>query len=161
MIHLWPISDRPVMLCDRLATDPRPGLDRLELPIWLGKLPWDENFKSDLRPIYDRAEWHTMPSSDLWPTWEDLRPKEDSDANWVTCKWNWQVPQPFLAVKSGRGACRFQWRVSPSYCEYSGVTYDLLVSNIGGTCDHADQLPSNQEFGKKYHRKSAPSPSGV
>ena len=27
------------------------------------------------------------------------------------------------------------------------LTYDLLVSNIGGTYDLADQLPSNQEFG--------------
>ena len=48
-------------------------------------------------------------------------------------------------VKSGRGACRFQWRVCPIY---SGVTYDLLVSkHIGGTYDIADQLPSNHEFG--------------
>ena len=53
----------------------------------------------------------------------------------------------FLTVKSGRRACRFQWRVGPSYCEYSRVTYDLLVSNIGGTYDIADQLPSNREFG--------------
>ena len=30
---------------------------------------------------------------------------------------------------------------------YSGVTYDLLVSNFGGTYDLADQLPSNHEFG--------------
>ena len=50
-------------------------------------------------------------------------------------------------VKSGRGACRFQWRVSPSHCQYTGVTYDLLVSNIGGTYDLADQLQSNHEFG--------------
>ena len=26
--------------------------------------------------------------------------------------------------------------------------YDLLLSNIGGTCDLADQLPSNREFGQ-------------
>ena len=50
-------------------------------------------------------------------------------------------------VKSDHGACRFQWQVSPSYCEYSGVTDDLLVSNLGGTYDPADQLPSNHEFG--------------
>ena len=53
----------------------------------------------------------------------------------------------FFTVKSGRGACRFQWRVGPSYCEYPGVTYDLLLSNIGGTYDLADQLSSNREFG--------------
>ena len=32
------------------------------------------------------------------------------------------------------------------YGEYSGATYNLLVSNIGGTYDLADQLPSNHEF---------------
>ena len=35
----------------------------------------------------------------------------------------------------------------PSYCNYSGVTYDILVSNIGATYDLADQLQSNREFG--------------
>ena len=45
-------------------------------------------------------------------------------------------------VKSDRGTCRFQWRVG----EYPGVTYDFLVSNIGGTYDLAEQLPSNREF---------------
>ena len=79
----------------------------------------------------------------------------------VTRKWNWQVSRPFLTVKSDRGACRFQWRVSPRYCEHSGVTYDLLVSNIGGTYDLANQLPSNHEFGYLFGRKSVLSPSGV
>ena len=37
MMHLWPNSDWPVMLCERLATDPRPGRDRFELPVWLDK----------------------------------------------------------------------------------------------------------------------------
>ena len=106
-----------------------------------------KNFKSDLRPIYDHAEWHTRPSSDLRLTCKNLRPKEDPAVSWITHKWNWQVPRPFLMVESGRGACRFQWRVSPSYCECLGVTYDLLVSNIGGTYDLPDQLPSNYEFG--------------
>ena len=36
-IHLQPSPDWPVMLCDRLATDPRPGCDRLKLPVCLGK----------------------------------------------------------------------------------------------------------------------------
>ena len=63
-----------------------------------------------------------------------MRPKEDPAASWVTHKRNCR-------------ACRFQWRVSQSHCEYSGVTYDLLVSNIGGTYDLANQLPSNHEFG--------------
>ena len=133
---------RPIS--DRATTWARPP--RVTCLAWL-KFAWDKNFKSDLRPIYDRAEWHTRPQSDLRPTCEDLRPKEDPAASWVTRKWNWQVPRPFLMVKSDRGACRFQWRVRPSYCEYSGVTYDPLVSNIGGTYDLADQLPSNHEFG--------------
>ena len=114
-----------------------------------------------MRSIYDRAKWHSRPPSDLRPTCEDLRPKEDPAESWVTRKWNWQVPRPFLTVKSDRGACRFRWRVSPSYCEYSWVTYDLLVSNIGGTYDLADQLPSNHEFGHFFVRKSVLSPSGV
>ena len=37
VIHLRPTSDWPLKLCDRLATDPRPGRDRLELPVLLGK----------------------------------------------------------------------------------------------------------------------------
>ena len=37
--------------------------------------------------------------------------------------------------------------MSLSYCEYSGVTYDLRVINMGGTYDLVDQLPSNREFG--------------
>ena len=53
----------------------------------------------------------------------------------------------FLTVENGRGACRFHWQEGPSYCEYSGLTYELLVSNIGGRCDLADQLPSDSEFG--------------
>ena len=151
------------MLCDRLVTDPRPAWVRPPRVTCLTrqKFAWDKIFKSDLRPIYDRAEWHTRPSSDLRPTCEDLWPKEDPTASCVTRKWNWQVLRPFLTVKSGRGPCRFQWRVSPSYCEYSGVIYDLLVSNIGGTYDLTDQLPSDHEFGNFFGRKSVPSPSGV
>ena len=110
------------------------------------KFAKDLNFKSDLRPIHDRAERRTRQPSELRPTCKDLRPKEDPAASWVTRKWNWQVPRPFLRVKSDHGACRFQWRLGPSYCEYPGVTYDLLVSNIGLTYDLADQLPSNYEF---------------
>ena len=143
--ELRPTSDWPVMFCDWLTTDLRPGPDRLELLVWLGKSLHEikkiqEWFATDLRPCrmtYEAIERITT----------DLRPNEDPAASWVTRKWNWQVPWPFLMVKRGRGACRFQWRVGPSYCEYSGVTYDLLVSNIGGTYDLADQLPINREFG--------------
>ena len=84
-------------------------------------------------------------SSWLYPTW-----------SWVTSKWNWQIPRPLLIVKTVVElvnftcrffVCQFQRKVGPIHCEYSGVTYDLLLSNIGGTYDLADQLPSNHEFG--------------
>ena len=67
------------------------------------------------------------------------------------------------SIKNGRGACRFQWRVGPSYREYSGVTYDLLVSNMGGTYDLTDQLPSNHEFGHflVVSQSQVPQESGV
>ena len=91
------------------------------------KFAWDKNFKSDLRPIYDRMTYEAT--------------------EWFTTSLQKLFPRPFLTVKSGRGACRFQWRVSPSHCEYSRVTYDLLVSDIGGLYDLTDQLPSNHEFG--------------
>ena len=38
-------------------------------------------------------------------------------------------------------------RIPTSYCKHSGVTYDLLVGNIGGTYDLAIQLPSICSFG--------------
>ena len=121
------------MLSDRLATDLRPGRNRLEIHVWLGKSLPEKTFKSDLRPIYDHADWHMRPLSELRSTCKDLWPKEDQAVSWVTCKWNRQVPQPFSMVKSSCGACRFLWRLGQSYREYSGVTYDLLVNNIGGT----------------------------
>ena len=89
---LRPISDRPTTW----ARPPRVTCLARQ------KFAWDKHFKSDLRSIYDRVEWHTRPPSDLRPTREDLRPKEDPAASWVTRKWNWQVPRPFLTIKSDR-----------------------------------------------------------
>ena len=60
------------------------------------KFAWVKKFKSDLRQIYDRAEWHTRPSSELWPICKDLWPKEDPAASWVTRKWNWHIPRRFF-----------------------------------------------------------------
>ena len=114
---IWLTCDSLPLISDRPTTWARPPRVTCLTPPIFG---WDKNFKSDLRPINDHAEWHTRPSSDLWPTCEDLWPKEDPVASWVTSKWNWQVPQPILMVKSGRGACWFQWGVGPRYCEYSG-----------------------------------------
>ena len=48
-----------------------------------------------------------------------------------------------FATKNRRG------RMPPSCCEYSGVTYDLLVSDIGGTSDLSDKLSSGCHFGLK------------
>ena len=145
---LWPSSNWPVMLYDRLATDLRPGRDRLKLPVWL------DNCLHEIKISRVTCDRFKTVSNDilghkvnLRPTCKDLEPKEDPAASWVICKWNWQVPRPFLTVKSGRGACRFQWRVGLSHCEYSAITYDLLVSNIGGTYGLADQFPSKHEFG--------------
>ena len=114
---------------------------------------FQEWFATDLWP----CQWHTRPSSELRPTCKDLRQKEDPVASCVTHKWNGQVPRSFLTVKSGHGACWFQWRVGPSYCKYCGLSYDLLVSNIRGTYDIVDQLLSNCEFGHFL----VVSPSGV
>ena len=145
------------MFCDWLATKLRLGPDRLELPVWLGKI------LHEVKNSRVTCDLFTTVPDDIRrhrANCDQLAPEGGS-----SCKLShWQVkltvPRLFLKVKSGRGACRFQWRVGPSYCEceYSGATYDLLVSNIGGTYYLADQLPINHEFG---WRKSVPSPSGV
>ena len=107
----------PWYTCDRLAGDAlRPISDQpttwarppAVTCVTRQKFAWDKTFKSDLQLTYDRAEWHTKPSSELRPTCKDLWPKEDPPASWVTRKWNWHMPRPFLTVESGRGACRFQ-----------------------------------------------------
>ena len=102
------------MLCDRLATDPRPGRDRLELPVWLGKSLNEKKIKSDLRPIYHRAEWHTT----------DLRRPATtggSSCDLGHSQANWQVPRPFLTVKSDRGACPYP---EPVYTGWSSVHWN-------------------------------------
>ena len=117
VIHLWPNSDWPVMLCDQLATDLWPGRDRLELPVWLGKYLHEIKIS---RVICDRF---TMVLNDIWGhrvNYDHLWPKEDPAASWVTSKWNQQIPQPFLTVKSSCGDYWFQWPEGPSYCEYLG-----------------------------------------
>ena len=116
----------------------------LELPVWLGKSLHETKISrvtcdrftivpNDIRGyrvIYDR------PAKTCDQRRIQLRIR--SLANEID-----NFHDRFLTVKRDRGACRFQWRVSSSYCENSGVTYDLLVSNIGGTYELADQLPSN------------------
>ena len=155
---LWYTCNRPPADLWCFATDYWPtwhlGATTFELPVWLGKS------LQEMKISRVTCDWfRTMPNHIRAPL--DLRPKVDPAASWVTRQWNLQVPRPILTVKSGRGACRFQWRVGPSYCEYSGVTYDLLLSIIGGTFDLADQFPSNRQFGPILVVSQSPSPSGV
>ena len=73
------------MLWDRLATDLRLWRDRLELPVSLSKGVIEiKKLKSDLRPIYDRTEFHTRQPSEARLICKDLRPKEDPTASWVS-----------------------------------------------------------------------------
>ena len=96
-----------------------------------------------MRLIYNCAEWHTRPLSELWPTCKNLRPKEDqlqvgslaseiSTTIFLWLKWSRSLPTSMAS--------------RPAYCKYSGVTYDFMVSNTGGTYDLADQIPSNHEI---------------
>ena len=136
------------MLCDRLATDLGPGCDRLELPVSLGTSLHEIKIS---RVTCDRLT--TMPN-DIWGSRVNHdQPAKTFDQRRIQLRVGSLASEidkfhdRFLTVKSDRGACQFQWRVGQSYCEYPGVTYDLLVINIGGTYNLADQLPSNHEFG--------------
>ena len=136
------------MLSDRLATDLRPGRDRLQLLVSSG---------TRLREI----KISRVTCNRLTTLLNDIRgsrlnhdqPAKTCDQRRIQLRVGSLASEidkfhgRFFTVKSDRGACRFHWRVGPSYCENPGVTYDLLVGNIGGTYDLADQLPSNCEFG--------------
>ena len=66
---LRPISGRPT--CTTWARRPRVTC------VTRQKFARAKNFKSDLRPTYDRAEWQTRPSSELRPICKNMRPKQD------------------------------------------------------------------------------------
>ena len=100
------------------------------------KFAWD---KENSRVTCDR--FTTVPKDIRGHQMDYYPPARTSSYELGHSQLKLKVPRPFLMVKSDRGACRFQWRVGPSYSEYSRVTYDLLVSNIVGTYDIADQLP--------------------
>ena len=150
-MHLRPTSDWP-LLCDRLTTDPRPGRDRIELLVWLGKSFHEikmsrvtcDRFTIVPNDIRGRRVIYDRPAK--------IATKGGSSFELGHSQVKLTSSTTVLTVKNGRGACRFQWRVSPNYCEYSGVTYDLLVSNIGGTYDLADQLPSDIIHDEKTSR---------
>ena len=148
VIHLRPTSDWPVMLCDQLATDVRPGRDRLMSPVWLGKSLHDikisrvtcDQFPTGPNDIRGHRMNHDQPAK----TCDQRRIQLRVGSLAIEIE---SSTTGFFTFKSGRGACRFQWQVGPRYCEYSGETYDLLVSNTGGLYDLVDHLPSNREFG--------------
>ena len=131
---LRPISDRPTTW----ARPPRVTCLARQ------KFAWDKHFKSDLRSIYDRVEWHTRPPSDLRPTCDQRRI---------------QLRVGSLASEIDKFHDRF-WRLKAIVCSLSisvASKPQLLrvfrsnlwpsADNIGGTYDLADQLPSNHEFG--------------
>ena len=111
--------DWALMFCNRLAINLPPVRDRLELPVWLGKsLHGRKKIKSDLRPIYDRAERHT------WITTNPQRLVNKGVSR--RCHRVGSLPSEIdkfhdrFWLLNGRGACRCQWRVGLRYCEYSG-----------------------------------------
>ena len=95
--------------------------------------PHEKTIKSGLWLIDDHGESHTRPLNELRPACKELTTKRGFSCELITRARNWQVPRPFLKVTYSHGTCVFQWWVPLSYCEYSGVTYDLLMSNIGRT----------------------------
>ena len=70
VLHLRPTSYWPV-------TDPRPGCDRLELPVWLGKSLHEIKISRVTCGRFTTVPNNTRPSSKLRPTCIDLRRKED------------------------------------------------------------------------------------
>ena len=155
MIHLRPTSDWPVILRDLLATDPQLGRDRLELPIWLGKSLYEikisrvtcDRFTIVPNDIRGHRVIYDQPAKIYDQRRIQLRVGSLASAIDRFHDRFWRLKACRSCGAFEGGACRSQWRVSPSHCECSGVTCDLLVSNIGGTYDLADQLPSKQEFG--------------
>ena len=113
------------MPCDRLATDLRPRRDRLGLPVWLGKSLHEIKFKewlaTNLRPwrmTYEAIEWITTNLQRLATEGGSSCELRHSQVKVISS-------MTVLTVKSGRAACRFQWRVGQSCCEYSGVMLGL------------------------------------
>ena len=115
------------MLCDRLATDLRPGRDRLELPVSLGTSLHEIKFQV----TYDRLT--TMPNDIRGSRVNHDQPAKTCDQRRI------QLWVGSLASEIDKFHDRF-WRLKaimkPVDCKYQGVTYDF-----------ADQLPSNIEFG--------------
>ena len=147
------------MLCDRLLTNLWPGHNRPELPVWLGKSLHEIKFS------WVNYDWFmTVPNDIRGHQVNRYQPAKTCDQRRIQLRVGSLTSEidkfqdRFLTVKSDRGTCRFQWQEGLSYCEYSEVTYDLLVSYIGGTYDLADWLTTSLAI---FGRKSVPSPSGV
>ena len=117
------------ILCHSQVT--RESLLNLLYPFYVTrqKLPLWRNFKSDLRLTYVRAEWHTSPRVTYDQFVRDLQPTYGPSPSWPLGK---SFPTVLnRSIRSGN-LCRAM-ASPPSYCECSGVAYDLLTSNIGGT----------------------------
>ena len=94
-----------------------------------------ENFKSDLWPCrmaYEAFKWITTNLQE-----SDDQKRIQLRVGHSRMKSTSSMTGFFVVVQNGHGTSQFQWRLSQSHCEYSGVTYDLLVSNIRGTHDLA------------------------
>ena len=87
----------------------------------------EKNFKSDKWLIGDRAEWHTSLSNASQQTCKDLTTERGPRRELAAAIEIDKFHDRFVMVKNDRGTYRFQLRVRPSYCEYSGVIYELLV----------------------------------
>ena len=122
------------MLCDRLSTDPWPGFDHLELPVWLSKSVYE------IKISRVTCEWFTIVPNDMqghgviydWPA-------KTCDQRRI------QLRVGSLTSEIDKFHDSF-WQLKV-VVELVDFNNDLLVSNIGGTYDLADQLLSNHEFG--------------
>ena len=131
---LWSYVDPMSLLCRSYVT--RESLLKLLCPAYVTrpKLPLWRNFNSDLRLTYVHAEWHTSPRVTYDQFVRDLQPTYEPAPSWPLGK---KFPTVLnRSIRSGN-LCRAMASPPPppppSYCECSGVAYDLLTSNIGGT----------------------------
>ena len=122
------------MLCDHLSTDPWPGLDHLELPVWLSKSV------HEIKISRVTCEWFTIVLNDM-------------QSHGVIYDWLAKTcDQRRIQLRVGSLTSEIDkfhdsfWQLKV-VVELVDFNNDLLVSNIGGTYDLADQLPSNHEFG--------------
>ena len=90
------------------------------------------NFKNDLWPIYDHAKWYTSPPGIMTilqaTYYRKTMQLQGGHSQLRSTRFLWLKRSCNLLISIGS---------TSAYCEYSGVPYDFLVSNIGGTYDLA------------------------